>query len=86
MAANLSSAVQNRAPSTAVVEAVADREGVDPTELEVPLYEVVEPEALDDLASGTAQTDENPVTVEFTYYGYDVEVSSEGGVRLSETV
>ncbi|ADD03607.1 uncharacterized protein Nmag_0007 [Natrialba magadii ATCC 43099] len=40
-------------PSQAIIEAVADREGVDPTEIEPPaydpLYTVINPEALDSL-------------------------------------
>ncbi|MHB9287038.1 HalOD1 output domain-containing protein [Halobacteriales archaeon Cl-PHB] len=62
--------------STAVVRAVADREGVDPIDLEQPLYAVVDSEALDDLFS----TAEGSVT--FEYHGYVVTAHSDGTVDL----
>ncbi len=62
--------------STAVVRAVADREGVDPIELDEPLYEVIDSEALDELfASGDG-------SVTFEYYGYEVTAHSDGQVDL----
>jgi hypothetical protein len=60
--------------------AVADHEGVDPTELTPPLAEVVDPDALDRLL-GSANPRED-VTVEFTYRGHDVVVSADGEVTV----
>ncbi|AGB39397.1 HalOD1 output domain-containing protein [Natronococcus occultus] len=45
-----------RAPSVRVVEAVADAEGVDPTDLETPLYEAIDGAALDRLFAPTADS------------------------------
>lgn len=69
--------------SAAVVEAVARAEGVDPTALEEPLYEVVDPDALDDLtAVGHGDSPTSQVRIYFTYYGYEVEVRGDGEVVL----
>lgn len=65
--------------SQVVVEAVASAEGVDPLDLEVPLYEAVDPDALDALfQSGTTVEGR----VEFEYYGYEVAVTGDGCVTL----
>lgn len=70
--------------SCAVIDAVAEAEGVDPTEIP-PLYTAVDPEALDSLfqsphAGGAAGVGR----VQFAYYGYDVTVSADGQVTLAE--
>lgn len=75
--------------SFAIIEAVADREGVDPIDIEPPtyeaLYDVINPEALDALFApredGTPRANGR---VEFTFCGYDVVVSSDGTVELRE--
>ena len=71
-------------PSRAVVEAVADHEGVDPVDLKPSLYDAVDPEALDAMFRGAA-TDAGEATpeVEFTYHGHRVRVSADGSVSLS---
>ncbi|ARS88308.1 HalOD1 output domain-containing protein [Natrarchaeobaculum aegyptiacum] len=72
-------------PSRAIVEAVAEREGVDVTEIEPPaydpLYAVVNPEALDRLVGSP---DAPGVHVRFEYEGYDVVVSPDGRVWVSD--
>lgn len=55
-----------------VVTAVADREGVDPVELTTPLYEAVDPDALDSLFRYGQAT---PVSCTFSYCGYHVEIT-----------
>lgn len=66
-----------------VVEAVATREGVDPTELRPRLSDVVDPEALDRLFSDGRGTREAPTgRVEFRYCGYDVTVFCDGRVDV----
>ena len=72
-----------------VIRAVAEREGVDPIDIEPPeyepLYDVLNPEALDALFEpreggiprGSGQ-------VEFTYCGYEVVVESDGSVELRD--
>lgn len=67
--------------SRAVVEALAEQEGVEPRALDPPLYEVVNPDALDTLF----WTDEGaPGAVTFMYNGYRVVVDSAGTVRLEQ--
>ena len=66
-----------RPPSELVIEAVASQADVDPLDFEVPLGDVIDPDALDALfARGFA---EEPRTgrVEFTYGEYRVTVVSE---------
>jgi hypothetical protein len=54
---------ESEALCTRIVEAVAAVEGVDPRELTPPLYEVIDPDALEQLVD----TSSAPVTVEFDY-------------------
>jgi hypothetical protein len=72
-------------PSELVIEAVAEREGVSPTELSRPLNEVVDPEALDALfepqPNGRPRSDGR---VEFEYYGYTVTVDVDGTVTVED--
>lgn len=65
-------------PSTAVVRAVAAREGVTPTELDRSLYNAVNPDALDTLFN------ESDGSVTFRFHGYIVTLDSEGDVELTE--
>jgi hypothetical protein len=63
--------------SVDVIEAVAAREGVSPTELPEPLYESIDPDALDALFQvGTGR-------VLFEYLSYEVTVTSDGDVELA---
>jgi len=72
--------------SLKVVEKVAEREGVDPTELHPPLHTVIDTEALDSLFQSTPSTDRTTGTVEFRYRGYKVQLSSSGEVEIGETI
>ena len=78
----------NTSLSQAIVEAVAEREGVDVTDVEPPTYEplytVVDPEALDQLFSPTLGADRCLGSVTLQYAGYVVTVDSDGAVELSE--
>lgn len=79
-------AVETAAPSRAVVEAVAEAEDVDPTDL-APLYGVVDPDALDALFTSPLSESNAPTTagtVTFTYEGYRVEVTGGGRVSLED--
>ena len=86
--------IRARPPSRAVVEAVAERDGRDGTELR-PLGVVLDADALDALFAsaavdgtaavapdGTEESDRNPARISFSYAGYRVTVLSEGVVRL----
>ncbi|WP_049920117.1 HalOD1 output domain-containing protein [Halobiforma nitratireducens] len=73
-----------------VIAAIAEREGVDPTDIEPPeydaLYDVVNPEALDSLfAPREDGTPRGQGQIEFRFCGYDVVVTSEGDVDVTET-
>lgn len=70
--------------STAVVEAVAERVGVDPIDLNPPLYRAIDPDALDDLLT-SLETGDADGSVSFHYLGYDVTVHGDGTVYLEET-
>lgn len=59
-----------------ILTAVAEREGVAPTDLDEPLYGVVDPDALESLfRTGTG-------TVTFSYLGYEVVVHSDDRVSI----
>lgn len=75
----MSSAERTESLSQRVVEAVADAKDVDPLDLEVPLYEAVDPDALDSLFRAS---DDLEGVIEFTYYDYQVRVTAAGNVSL----
>jgi len=64
-------------PSMTVLAAVARRTGVDVADLEAPLYEAIDPDALDRLLQHGAD-----VTVTFEYSGYRVSIDGEGTVAV----
>lgn len=68
--------------ATTIVLAIAEIDGVDPTEME-PLYGSVEPELLEALCE-----DDRPISgdVMFTYRGHRVTVDSDGGILVRQTV
>lgn len=63
-----------------VLDAIADEEGTSPLAFETPLFEVVDPDALDALFPHEGAD----VTVEFTYRGYRVTVHSTDRIELTE--
>jgi len=69
----------DRPPSTVIVDAVSERADTAVTELP-PLYDVVDPDALDALFAGS----ETFGVVTFEYAGYDVTVRADGVVDVSE--
>lgn len=71
---------QRRDPplSQAVLSAVAIREGVDETELPEPLYDAIDPDALNTLFRNTTGH------VTFCYIDYIVTVESNGTVTIDE--
>lgn len=66
----------------AVLDAISEQAGVDVLDLSVPLYDAVDPDALD--AFYRAAEGEGSASVSFSYYGYDVEVSGDGELVLDE--
>ena len=74
----MSIGTEERTASEAVLAAVAERLGIEAWELRVPLYEAVDPEALDALFLGTVGH------VTFEYHGFGVTVDADGSVHLVE--
>lgn len=68
------------AATEAVVYSVAEERGVNPTEL-TPLATVVDPDALSALFAGDGA---RPDAVEFSYAGYDVRLTDDGRVQLTD--
>lgn len=66
-----------------VAEKIAEREGIDPLDLEKPLYVVVDVDALDALTNGQRDY-RSQLKVEFEYLGYEVEVRRNGEVSVYE--
>lgn len=69
-------------PSGHVVESVARKEGVSPSRLTQPLYDSVDPDALDALFVRQS----GPLRVTFEYMGYDVTVTKRDGTPVSVDV
>lgn len=70
--------------SEAVVTAVAAIVGEDPVHL-APLYEAVEPDALDSLVEHARRADDAGThQLWFTYQGFDVAVRSDGQIRIRD--
>jgi hypothetical protein len=71
--------------SATIAEAVARVSGDDPTDLP-PLYEVLDPDALEALLMSGVRNGEANVTVTFTFAGYDVSVRDSGDVFVDESL
>lgn len=80
----LTESINNESLSTKVVTEVAAAKDVSPMELRPPLYEAIDPSALDALFD-----DRNGAScvgqVAFRYNGFDVTVESSGEVILSDS-
>lgn len=85
----------NRTPSVAVVEAVASASGqsIHPqSETDgdnrhrglPPLYETIDPDALNSLFDSSGGASQSAMKVEFTYSGYKVTVEGTGQVTVAE--
>ncbi|WP_231188353.1 HalOD1 output domain-containing protein [Haladaptatus sp. DYF46] len=73
------------APSTAVVETVAQAAHCDQQELS-PLYEWIDPDAFDAMiAPPLARNTDTTASISFTYTGYSVTVHSTGTVHVAPT-
>lgn len=68
-------------PSTVVIEALAAATGRDPTTMP-PLYDYVDPDALDALLGSRTSDSEQSVAVSFPYDGATVRVDSSGRVEV----
>lgn len=73
-----------RSVSDTVIEKVAARENVDPTDLDHRLYEIIDPDALDAIfASLGTRTSRSDGHVQFSYCGYEVAITSDGDVTVT---
>lgn len=69
-------------PSEKVVRTVADAEGEDPGELDPPLFDVVDPDALDSIFESVDGVDRGTGTIRFQYLGYRVTVLADSSVSI----
>ena len=69
--------------STRVIREIAGREGIDPIDVTPPLYEVIDPEALDSLFHPGASSNTSNGTIRFSYSGYRVTVQSTGHISIA---
>lgn len=68
-----------------IVERIAAREGVDPVDLDVQLYDAIDADALDALTNGADDRRPHPnLLIEFTYHGYTITVDGTGSVTIDE--
>ena len=73
----LAGSMSSPPPSQQVVEAVARTEGTSPHELSTPLYDALEVDALDALATKATEPDASSIALTFAYLGYDIRVESD---------
>lgn len=62
-------------PSLGVVETIAEMQSSDPTTQD-PLYDAVDPDALNGLFRHSQRDEDAELNISFTYAGYDVTISA----------
>lgn len=68
-----------------IVTTIAEAEGVDPTELDPPIYDVIDPEALAALFQTPGNTtDSTEGGVIFPYNGYKVHVTNSRDISIQD--
>jgi hypothetical protein len=77
--------VDDRSVSESVVEAVAEAEGVAPSDLRTALYGAVDPDALEQLFAPRPTVERLEGCLTFRYHGYEVTVRSGGSVTVCVT-
>jgi len=66
-----------------IVEAVADSEGVEPVDLDPPLFDVLDGDLLNALVQSNERSDAtDSLELSFTYHGYHVYVEAGGTVTV----
>ena len=68
----------------AVTETVAERRGVEPTDLR-PIHDVIDPDALNTVFEPAGTAVRNSGRVAFTYYGYEVRIDGDGSIEVEES-
>jgi hypothetical protein len=71
-----------RSVSARVIEAIAEHERLDPLDVDPPLAEVIDTDALDAIIGGAAPGLAD-ITVQFSHNGCRVHVSSDGTIEVS---
>lgn len=75
--------IESGSVSRAVVDAVADAKGVSPVDVYPPLYDAVDPDALEQFVSSiTPGSTAKDVHVTFYYAGFEITVTGDGAVAL----
>lgn len=72
--------------SHTVIEVVADAENVDPIDLDTPLYEAIDPDALNAVFEPAADSPRPHGSITFEYFGHTVVVTSDGTVTVEDDV
>lgn len=70
--------------SQSVIEAIAEAKGTDPVELTPPLFEVIDPDALDQLFAATPTNERMGGQVVFTHNGHEITVHGDNSVSVKE--
>ena len=86
---SMTTAREDRSSSLAhqIITEVASREGVEPLDLDVPLYDAIDPEALEALFTRPRNlSTESTLTLSFTYYDYEIVVDSDRSISVSDSV
>lgn len=68
-----------------VVEAVAEAADESPLDLQPPLYDAIDPDALDAVIESLSRgRDETDARVTFSYAGYEVTVAADGSISVAD--
>lgn len=70
--------------SQPVVEAVAEAKGSDPLDLKPPLYEAIDPDALENIFVATPTNGRTEGQVTFFYSGCEITVCGDGYISVEE--
>lgn len=79
--ANVDPASDAESASIRIVTEIAEMEGIDPTEVQPPLNDVIDPEAVDALLDRAGRPAAD-VRLQFTYCDYEVEVAADGAIDV----
>jgi hypothetical protein len=79
----VATAAERESVSARVVQNIADREGVASTEIDPPLFETIDPDALDALFAPTSRSSARlNGSVVLQYCGYEVTVKAHGRILI----
>lgn len=67
--------------SMEVIDAIAEHEGIEPVELDTPIYDVIDLDALDALTGNNPET--TSIEVSFTYENYEVTVDNDRDIDIT---